>query len=149
MHRTLCRVMSVYADNGSEWVKILACTIKLQSTILPLLLLLLLPLLSLLLLLLLLLQLSSPHHHPIITSTMTTMADTTSMIIDSLSQCRFFGQVSFEFRSSLHSKLARMFFDEVVKTMVGAFLKRARYLYGPGSIKAQKPKVLEYHSWWP
>lgn len=53
--------------------------------------------------------------------------------------------VDFEFRSTLHTKLAHMFFDEVVRTMVDAFLKQARLLYGPQSINSnQQRKSVKY-----
>lgn len=55
-------------------------------------------------------------------------------------------QVAFEFRYAIHSHLSGVFFDEVVKTNVNAFLKRARKLHGPESIQRQKPKVINYVS---
>ncbi len=51
--------------------------------------------------------------------------------------------VEFRFRqrTSLHGIVAKMFFDDVVKENVGAFLGEAAKRFGPESIPAQKPVI--------
>ncbi|KAL5109881.1 hypothetical protein TcWFU_001974 [Taenia crassiceps] len=53
-------------------------------------------------------------------------------------------KVDFRFRSKLHSRISSLFFDQVVDSMVGAFLGRANTLHGPSSIPRQPPTILEY-----
>lgn len=44
--------------------------------------------------------------------------------------------VAFEFRSMLHSNLAHIFFDQIVKQMEDAFIKEAGKRFGPPTIKS-------------
>ena len=64
-----------------------------------------------------------------------------SPIENELEKCKLDFAVSFEFRNSVHNYISRLFFDEVIKKNVKAFLKQAENRYGRESIPKQKPIV--------
>ncbi|KAG0710383.1 Coenzyme Q-binding protein COQ10 B, mitochondrial [Chionoecetes opilio] len=56
--------------------------------------------------------------------------------------CTLDFSVSFEFRSVIHSQLAHVFFNEVVRKNVNSFLEEAQRRYGKASIIARPPRIL-------
>lgn len=52
--------------------------------------------------------------------------------------CTIDFSVEFEFKNSMLQKIAEVFFNEVIRRMVGAFEKRADSVYGRSSIKSDQ-----------
>ncbi|XP_065896769.1 coenzyme Q-binding protein COQ10 homolog, mitochondrial-like isoform X2 [Dysidea avara] len=57
--------------------------------------------------------------------------------------CIVYCGVEFEFRSHLHSQLALLCYDEIVKQMTAAFEKRCIQLYGKSNLPKDATKYIE------
>ena len=61
--------------------------------------------------------------------------------VKNLQKCQLDFAVAFEFRNNVHSYASRLFFDEIIKKNVLAFLSQAELRYGRESIPRQRPIV--------
>jgi len=68
-----------------------------------------------------------------------------SPIEDEKDKCKLDFAVSFEFRSSFHSYISKIFYDEVIRKNVLAFLKQAEHRYGRESIPRQRAIIYAKH----
>ena len=64
-----------------------------------------------------------------------------SPIEEEEAKCKLDFAVSFDFRSSVHNFASSLFYDQVIKKNVKAFLKQAELRYGRESIPRQRPIV--------
>lgn len=60
-------------------------------------------------------------------------------------KCQLDFAVSFAFRSNVHSYFSRLFFDEVIRKNVEAFLSQAELRYGRESMPRQRPVIYAKH----
>lgn len=62
--------------------------------------------------------------------------------------CMLHYSLTFEFKSAFHAQLSHIFFAQIVRKMVFAFLTRAESIYGPPSICSTQsmPEILSYQN---